>query len=106
MTDFSVPANAAAMEAAFSKVDAQLGKQLDLVIGGEHIKSKDKRPSIDPGKTDRVVGYQSMASEADVDRCLDAATKAFQSWRRVDPETRARHLFKAAAIMRRRKHEL
>jgi 1-pyrroline-5-carboxylate dehydrogenase len=105
-TDFSNPANAAAIEKAFSKVESEFGQQLDLVIGGEHLKTKDKRPSIDPGKTDRVVGYQSMASEADVDRCLDAASKAFESWRRVDPETRARHLVKAAAIMRRRKHEL
>lgn len=106
LTDFGNPANVAAFEKACGKVEGELGLQTDLVIGGEHIRTKDKRPSIDPGKTDRVVGYQSMASEADVDRCLDAATEAFKTWRRVDPETRARHLFKAAAIMRRRKHEL
>ncbi len=106
MVDFSNPANVAAMEAAFAKVEARLGEQLDLVIGGEHIKTKDKRPSIDPGKTERVVGYQSMASTQDVDRVLDAATKACDMWRRVDPETRARHILKAGAIMRRRKLEL
>jgi 1-pyrroline-5-carboxylate dehydrogenase len=104
--DFSQPANTAAMEAAFAKVDAQLGAQIDLVIGGEHIRTKEKRPSTDPGKTDRVVGYMSMATPQDVDRVLDAATRAGESWRKVCPETRARHLFKAAAIMRRRKLEL
>jgi 1-pyrroline-5-carboxylate dehydrogenase len=106
LTDFSNPANVAAMESAFTKVDARLGEQLDLVIGGEHVKTKDKKPSIDPGKTERVVGFQSMASAQDVDRVLDAATKACDMWRRVPAEERAKHLFKAAAIMRRRKNEL
>src|SRR5204863_432089 len=106
LTDFNDPKNVQAMEAAFSKVESEFGRQYDLVIGGEHVKTADKRPSLDPGKPDRYVGYQSMASMDQVDRCLDAATEAFHRWRRVNPETRARVLFKTAAIMRRRKLEL
>jgi 1-pyrroline-5-carboxylate dehydrogenase len=105
-TDFSQPAHQQAFEAALSKVESRFGEQLDLVVGGEHSKTAEKMPSLDPGKTDRVVGFQCAATVADVDRALDAATRAFESWRKVDPDTRARHLFKAAAIMRRRKHEL
>lgn len=105
-TDFSQPANVTAFEAGLAKAESRFGETLDLVIGGERSKSEGRIPSLDPGKTDRIVGYQCAASPADADRALDAATKAFETWRRVDPETRARHLLKAAAIMRRRKHEL
>ncbi|MBI3726162.1 L-glutamate gamma-semialdehyde dehydrogenase [bacterium] len=105
-TDFSLPENAAAMERALAQVEARFGEQLPLLIGGERVKTKEKRPSLDPGKYDRTVGFMSMASEQDVDRVLDAATKACEPWRKTPPEARARHLLKAAAIMRRRRHEL
>ncbi|WP_264807316.1 aldehyde dehydrogenase family protein, partial [Cytobacillus sp. NCCP-133] len=36
---------------------------------------------------------------------MQAAVEAFKTWRKVKPETRADVLFKAAAIIRRRKHE-
>ena len=36
---------------------------------------------------------------------MQAADKAFQTWRKTKPEMRANLLFKAAAIIRRRKHE-
>jgi 1-pyrroline-5-carboxylate dehydrogenase len=105
-TDFTDSKNVQAMEAAFAKVESDFGRQYDLIIGGEHVKTKDKRPSVDPGKPDRHVGYMSMATTDQVDRALDAATAALPRWRRVPAEIRARHLLKAAAIMRRKKFEL
>ncbi len=39
-----------------------------------------------------------------VNRAIDSATEAFKSWRNVSAEERAEYLFKAAAIIRDRKH--
>src|SRR5690554_7773815 len=39
------------------------------------------------------------------EKAMQAAVKAFKTWRKVKPEVRADVLFKAAAIIRRRKHE-
>ena len=36
---------------------------------------------------------------------MEAADEAFETWKKVKPEIRADVLFKAAAIIRRRKHE-
>ena len=36
---------------------------------------------------------------------MQAAVEAFKTWKKVKPEVRADVLFKAAAIIRRRKHE-
>ena len=46
------------------------------------------------------MGRVSQASKADVDAAIDAADKAFQSWRYSTPETRATILVKAAKILR------
>ena len=36
---------------------------------------------------------------------MQAAVEAFKTWKKTKPEVRADVLFKAAAIIRRRKHE-
>ncbi|WP_232426332.1 aldehyde dehydrogenase family protein, partial [Cytobacillus praedii] len=38
-------------------------------------------------------------------KAMQAAVEAFKTWKKVKAETRADVLFKAAAIIRRRKHE-
>ena len=40
-----------------------------------------------------------------MEKAVDAASKAFQSWKRASVDTRAGLLVKAAALMRERKHE-
>jgi 1-pyrroline-5-carboxylate dehydrogenase len=107
-TDFSKPENAGAMQAALDKVRAELGREYPLVINGEHVKLDDKFRSMNPAKKDEVVG---VFSEVDtdvslVDKAIDAATKAFETWKNVPAAERAEYLFKAADVMRRRKHEL
>jgi len=107
-TDFSQPENADAMRAAIEKVRAELGREYPIVIDGEKIKLDSKFNSYNPANKSEVVG---VFSEGDTDtslveKAINAATEAFKSWRNVDPEERAEFLFKIAAIMRERKHEL
>lgn len=52
-----------------------------------------------------MIGYVSKANRDLAEKAVQAADAAFQTWRKVKPEVRADILFKAAAIVRRRKHE-
>ena len=107
-TDFSKPENAAAMRAAIEKVRRELGREYPIVIDGKKIALDSKFSSFNPANKSEVVGVFSEgdADTALVDQAVEAATTAFRTWRNVDPAARAEYLFKIAAIMRERKHEL
>lgn len=107
-TDFSKPEQAEAMRAAIEKVRAELGREYPIVIGGEEISLDSKFRSINPARNSEVVGIFSEGDTATdlVERAITAATEAFKKWKNVPPAERAEYLFKIAAIMRERKHEL
>lgn len=52
-----------------------------------------------------MIGSVSKASKDLAEKAMQEADKAFKSWKKVKPEIRADVLFKAATIIRRRKHE-
>jgi len=107
-TDFSKPENALAITQAIQKVRSELGREYPIVINGEKITLDSKFKSINPANASQIVG---VFSEVDtdtslVDRAIEAATNAFAIWKNVPAVDRAEYLFKAADLMRRRKHEL
>jgi 1-pyrroline-5-carboxylate dehydrogenase len=104
-TDFTQAVNIEAMEAAIAKVSSQLGQTYPLIIGGERIMTAETFNSINPADPDQVIGRFAKADAALVDRAIRAAEGAFRTWQYTPPEERARYLFHAAALMRRRKHE-
>ena len=105
-TDFSIEENRAAMKAALDDVRSQLGKRYPLVIGRERRETGEWITSTNPGKPDEVVGEVAKARPQDVEDAIEAATCAFQSWKKMSATGRASTLFKMAAILRRRKLEL
>ncbi len=105
LTDFSIPENKKAMEEAIKMVEKELGKEYPLIIGGEKIGTEEKFTSINPSKKDQVVGVFSKGTKELVDKAVKTADEAFESWKRVDPVTRARYLFDAASVLRRRRFE-
>lgn len=104
-TDFSKEENRLAFENALNKVRSELGKEYDIIIGGERIKTERKVKSINPSNLDEVIGIISEADEELAEKAMQTAVKTFETWKKVSPAARARILFKAAAILRRRKHE-
>lgn len=104
-TDFSVEANKQAYLDALAKIESQLGADYPLIIGGERITTEEKIVSYNPAKKTEVIGSVSKASKDLAEKAMQEADKAFQSWKKVKPEVRADVLFKAATIIRRRKHE-
>lgn len=104
-TDFKDEVNRKAFTDALNKVKGELGKEYPLVINGEKVFTDDKLVSMNPSDKEQVVGKVSKATKQHVDMAMDAALEAFHTWREWTPAERADVLFKAAAIVRRRKHE-
>src|SRR5688500_12358461 len=105
LTDFSQPAAREAFQAALRRAEADFSRDYPLVIGGEAIWSGEWIASYDPCQHDRRVGRVARGTPELAERALDAAWAAFPDWARTDPAARARLLWKAAAQLRRRKHE-
>ncbi|WP_077702961.1 L-glutamate gamma-semialdehyde dehydrogenase [Virgibacillus dokdonensis] len=104
-TDFTVEENRQEMVKALEKVEKDLGKEYPLIIGGERITTEEKIISVNPANKDEVVGYVSKANQALAEKAMQTADETFASWRKSDPKFRSDLLFRAAAIIRRRKHE-
>jgi 1-pyrroline-5-carboxylate dehydrogenase len=105
LTDFSIPAERAAMEAALRDVGERLGRTYDLLIDGEHVATESRSRSLNPSRKDQIVGHVAKATKEHADRAIRAAHQAFESWKRVQPGERSAYLFRAADEIRRRKHE-
>jgi 1-pyrroline-5-carboxylate dehydrogenase len=106
LTDFSQPENRKRADEAWSKVLSGLGREYDLRIGGESYRSDKKIRSINPSQKDQVVGVFQAGTAEHAARAVDCAARAFEEWGRTSPDARADLLFRAAAVMRRRKFEL
>ena len=57
-TDFSDERNAVAMQQAIEAVEAQLGREYPIVIGGERFTTGTLLASVNPSKFDQVVGRE------------------------------------------------
>ncbi|MFC4618968.1 L-glutamate gamma-semialdehyde dehydrogenase [Camelliibacillus cellulosilyticus] len=103
--DFSKDENKKGIQDALKKVESELGKHYDLIIGGEKISTDEKIVSINPAKKDEVIGTVSKANKELAEKAMQTALETFETWRKWDARDRADILFRAAAIARRRKHE-
>src|SRR5438552_6342773 len=105
LTDFTKPQNRTAMEAALEKVKREFGSEYPLIIGGKRITGLKTFDSLNPSHKGQILGKFQKGSSEHVEQAIDAAWKAFESWKRQPVDIRAGVLLKAAALMRQRKHE-
>jgi 1-pyrroline-5-carboxylate dehydrogenase len=105
LVDFTRDENARRMRAAIEKVRAQLGREYDLIIGGQRVRTSDKIKSINPAKPSQVVGLHQKAGKEHVEPAMQAALKAFASWSQTSFEERASLLFHVGDVLRERKFE-
>ncbi|KUP05332.1 1-pyrroline-5-carboxylate dehydrogenase [Bacillus coahuilensis p1.1.43] len=104
-TDFTKEENKKAYEEGLELVNSYLGQDYPLVIGGEKITTEDKIVSTNPSNKEEVIGRVSKANQELAEKAMNYAYETFQTWRKYKPEARADILFRAAAIIRRRKFE-
>ncbi len=104
-TNFAIEQEADAFRQALAYVETQLGQAYPIIIGGKRIVTEEKVVSVNPANKQQVVGVVSKATKALADKAMQAALSAFETWKRVSPKVRADVLLRAAAMLRRRKHE-
>ncbi len=103
--DFSLAENKRAMEAALAKVESELGREYDMIVGGRRLKTEGKIRSINPAKPAQVVGIHQRAEAEHAEGAMQAALAAFPAWSRTPVTERAALLFRAADLIRERKFE-
>src|SRR5271155_968616 len=101
--DFRHEENARKMRAAIERVRGQLGRDYDLIIGGQRFKTTDKIKSLNPSRPSQIVGIHQKAGKEHVEPAMTAALKAFDTWKHTTVEERAGLLFRTADLMRQRK---
>jgi len=104
-TDFREAANHRDMDEALAIVAGQFGMEYPMRIGGKRLDTGKLLPSINPAKKEQLIGAVSSATPELASQAVDAAAEAFRDWKRTKPSHRARILYKAAALLRRRKLE-
>lgn len=92
------------MKEAIEEVRGELGRDYDLVIAGEHVKTSDKLVSYNPAQKEQVVGTFSKANRELAERAISAAEEAFRRWSRTPAVHRARLLVDVAGLLRERKY--
>jgi 1-pyrroline-5-carboxylate dehydrogenase len=105
LTDFGKDGNRSAMQQALAAVKQNLGKEYPLVIGGKRITGRKTFSTLNPSEKAQVLGTFQSGTKEDAERALEAAWKAFESWKRQPVDVRAGVLLRAAATMRQQKHE-
>lgn len=105
LTDFSVEENRNALIREIEKVKKNLGKRYPIIIDGKRYETDRIFKSINPAHKDQVVGEFYEATDKEAEIAIDKAWKAFEFWSKFPPEERANFLFKAAEVLRRRRHE-
>ncbi len=92
-------------EEALKFVGGYLGKTYPLIIDGEFVETNDLYTSLNPADHTQVIGKIHQASIENAEKAMESALKAFETWKKVKASIRADVLFKAAAIIRKRKYE-
>ena len=103
--DFTRHENAHAMKEVLVRVGDMLGHEYELVIGGERIRTAGKIESHNPARPSQIVGIHQKAGAEHAELAMQAALKAFESWKHVSVESRSALLLNAAQIIRDRKFD-
>ena len=106
LTDFSDEGNRQAFLDALAQVRESFGAEYPLILGGEERRSEHIIESRNPARPEEIVGIVHAGDKALAAEAVEAAHAAFPSWASRHAHHRATCLLKAAAIMRRRKHEI
>ncbi|MBD0839352.1 aldehyde dehydrogenase family protein [Streptomyces sp. TRM68416] len=90
-----------------SRAVVDIAPSYGLFIDGEFTEAADGKvfKTVSPS-TEEVLSEIAQAGEADVDRAVKAARKAFEKWSALPGSERAKYLFRIARIIQERSREL
>lgn len=105
-TDYADTAKRLKAERALAEVKQQLGKTYQPLINGKYVEAERYLDSINPARSNELVGKVGQISVAQAEQAMEAAKAAFKSWKNTPAAKRAAILFRAADLMEQRRHEL
>src|SRR5262245_45531054 len=106
VSEWRRPSSRAAMAGAVAGLDRVLGSEVPGLIAGERFATAATLASVDPADPSVLVASAASCTAADADCAVAAAVAAEGPWRCTPAVERAGVLFRAAAWMRDRRHEL
>ncbi|HEV2177578.1 MAG TPA: L-glutamate gamma-semialdehyde dehydrogenase [Terriglobia bacterium] len=92
------------MKEALEEVGKELGREYDLVIGGQRIQTSDKLRSYNPAQKDQVLGTFSKGTPELAEKAIRTADEAFKTWSRTPASARVKLLISTGNILRERKY--
>ena len=102
---WDVPTHAA-FAVALDDAKTSFPRRVFPVVAGDPVNAGQSLQSTDPNQPERVVAEVVCADADTVIEAVAAAKAAFANWSAIPAQTRADYLFKAAAQLRSRRHEL
>ncbi|MDR3629688.1 MAG: L-glutamate gamma-semialdehyde dehydrogenase [Desulfocapsaceae bacterium] len=102
VADFSRTEVRQAFGQAIARVRQELGRIYPLSIGGKDVRTEDLLPSVNPAAPDEIIGQVCQASGREIDLAIQAARTAMPAWAAFTAAERARFLFRAADLARKR----
>ncbi|QVK19015.1 L-glutamate gamma-semialdehyde dehydrogenase [Mycoplasmatota bacterium] len=105
LVNFNQKENQEKYQAGLKKVEEYLGKTYPLIIGGNRVETNKLVNSYNPASNKELIGSIHQARIKEAEEAMQIALETFKTWSKVNPKVRADVLFKAAAILRRRKFE-
>lgn len=104
--DFNIKENRSKMQAALQSVKKEMGKKYKIKIGKKEWSTERELASVNPAIPSQTIGLVTIAGTHEAELAIATAKDAQMEWAQKSPETRAKVLTDAAAIMRKRKFEL
>ncbi len=104
--DFSRKINVTKQKQAIAQVKTQLGQEWPNIIGGKEVKTEKKTKSYNPGNVNELIGTFQKGGKKEAEEAIKAAAKAFETWKNTPAKVRAKYLFEAAKIMKKRRMEI
>lgn len=104
--DFSKEEHVKRLQEAFQKVEANFGQYASMIIDGKQVDRKETFVSINPNQPSQIIGRYPIGTTEDVDRAVEAAERAFASWKRVPAVDRAALCAHLASLFRKYRYEL
>ena len=105
LADFSRNETRQKMDQALADVKGRLGRSYPAILD----RPRDlpvQVDSINPSRSKEILGHFTRSTPAMAEEAIAIAKASFATWRDIPVDKRAAFLFKAAAIMRRRRFEL
>ncbi|MEH7464089.1 L-glutamate gamma-semialdehyde dehydrogenase [Bacillus thuringiensis] len=105
LTNFKSENNIKVFEKELDNVKKQFGNHYKAIIAGALVDTNEQLVSINPSNKNEIIGTVTKANTDTAELAMQTACKYFENWKNTTFKERSRILFKAAALMRKRKHE-